>query len=314
MPLISFVIPVYNVAPYVRECLESVIRQDFKDFEVCVVDDGSTDGSSAICDEYAATYPGRFKLKHQPNQGVSVARNNALDMATGQYIWFVDADDYILPGSLRYISKILRQSGCDTLFFGDEPFAAETTAEYEIINDRNDFLYQYTCFCNPLMIFSREIIARNSIQFPVGIRMGEDLEFQYNYLIHSRKLATTPLSFYHIREREGSASRSTSSVTANYIGAKHLLDSMVGTLTPAMVRDNLWLEQRLAERLKALLQSALKAKVTTSHEFTMTFRRYIKELMQLGFGNIGSGSLKIARINIKLYYIIYRIIYNIRSK
>ena len=118
MPLISFVIPVYNVAPYVRECLESVIRQDFKDFEVCVVDDGSTDGSSAICDEYAATYPGRFKLKHQPNQGVSVARNNALDMATGQYIWFVDADDYILPGSLCYISEILRQSGCDTLFFG----------------------------------------------------------------------------------------------------------------------------------------------------------------------------------------------------
>ena len=82
MPLISFVIPVYNVAPYVRECLESVIRQEFKDYEVCVVDDGSTDGSSAICDEYAAAYPGLFKLRHQPNQGVSVARNNALDMAS----------------------------------------------------------------------------------------------------------------------------------------------------------------------------------------------------------------------------------------
>ncbi len=314
MPLISFVIPVYNVAPYVRECLESVIRQEFKDYEVCVVDDGSTDGSSAICDEYAAAYPGLFKLRHQPNQGVSVARNNALDMATGQYIWFVDADDYILPGSLCYISEILRQSGCDTLFFGDESFAADTASEYKIINDRNDFLYRCTCFCNPLMIFSREIIARNDIQFPVGIRMGEDLEFQYNYLIHSRKLATTPFGFYHIREREGSASRSASSAAANYAGAKHLLDIMVGTLTPAIVRDNLWLEQRLSERLKALLQSALKAKVTTVNELTISFRHYLKELRQLGFNNIGNGSLGIARINVKLYYTIYRIIYNIRSK
>lgn len=314
MPLISFVIPVYNVAPYLRECLESVIKQDFKDFEVCVVDDGSTDGSSVICDEYAATYPELFKLRHQPNQGVSVARNNALDMASGQFIWFVDADDYILPDSLCYISEILRQSGCDTLFFGNEPFAAEAAAEYEIINDRNDFLYRYTCFCNPLMIFSREIIVRNSTKFPVGIRMGEDLEFQYNYLIHSRKLATTPLSFYHIRQREGSASRSTSSATANYVGAKHLLDSMIGSLTPAIVRDNLWLEQRLSERIKSLLQSALKTKVTTTNELTMTFRRYLKELKQLGFDNIGSGSLKIARIDVRLYYIIYRIINNIRSK
>ena len=74
-------------------------------------------GGGAICNEYAAAYPGLFKLKHQPNQGVSVARNNAIKMATGQYIWFVDADDYILPGSLHYISEILRQSGCETLFF-----------------------------------------------------------------------------------------------------------------------------------------------------------------------------------------------------
>lgn len=78
MPLISFVIPVYNVASYLHECLDSVVGQDFSDFEVCIVDDGSTDGGGAICNEYAAAYPGLFKLKHQPNQGVSVARNNAI--------------------------------------------------------------------------------------------------------------------------------------------------------------------------------------------------------------------------------------------
>lgn len=313
MPFISFIIPAYNVVEYLEECLDSILGQTFSDYEICLVDDGSTDGTTEMCRRYAQA-DSRIRLISQTNQGVSKARNAALDIARGKYIWFVDADDYILPGSLCYISEILRQSGCDTLFFGDESFAADTASEYKIINDRNDFLYRCTCFCNPLMIFSREIIARNDIQFPIGIRMGEDLEFQYNYLIHSRKLATTPFSFYHIREREGSASRSASSVAANYAGAKHLLDIMVGTLTPAMARDNLWLEQRLSERLKALLQSALKAKVTTVNELTISFRHYLKELRQLGFNNIGNGSLGIARINVKLYYTIYRIIYNIRSK
>ncbi len=314
MPLISFVIPVYNVASYLHECLDSVVGQDFSDFEVCIVDDGSTDGGGAICNEYAAAYPGLFKLKHQPNQGVSVARNNAIKMAIGQYIWFVDADDYILPGSLHYISEILRQSGCETLFFGNEPFVAESAMEYGMIDDRNDFLSRHACFCNPLMIFSREIIARNDIQFPVGIRMGEDLEFQYHYLIHSGRLATTPFKFYHIREREGSASRSTSSAATNYAGAWHLLDSMVSTLTPAIATANRWLEPRLAERLKALLQSALSTKVTTARELRLIFRRYLRAFRQLGFKSIGDGSLKIAKIDIRLYYTIYRIIYNIRSK
>lgn len=82
MARFSFIIPVYNVAPYLSECLDSVLSQDFEDFEVCVVDDGSSDGSSLICDDYAAR-DRHIKLCHQENGGVSVARNKALDMATG---------------------------------------------------------------------------------------------------------------------------------------------------------------------------------------------------------------------------------------
>ncbi len=314
MPLMSFIIPVYNVAPYLRECLNSVIGQDFKDFELCIVDDGSTDGSSTICDEYAATYPQLIKLKHQPNQGVSIARNNALEMATGQFIWFVDADDYILPGSLRYIAEILRQSECDTLFFGLEQFTADAAIVYTKVDQRNDLLTKHACFCNPLMIFSHEIIVENDIRFPAGIRMGEDLEFQYHYLIHAGWLAITPFNFYHIREREGSASRSISSETNNYVGASHLLNSMVDILTPEIAISNQWLETRLVERLKSLLHSALSSKVITVRELRLIFWRYLRIFKQLGFKNIGGGSLKIAKIDIRLYYIIHRIIYNIRRK
>lgn len=314
MPLISVIIPVYNVAPYLHECLDSVVGQDFQDLEVCIVDDGSTDGSGAICDEYAAAYSGLVKLIHQPNQGVSVARNNALKMATGHYLWFVDADDYIQPGSINYIAEILRQSECDTLFFGSESFDAKCAMDYSVVNDRNSFLTHNACFCNPLMIFSHEFIAFNNIEFPAGIRMGEDLEFQYRYLIYSNKLATTPFNFYHIREREGSASRSVSSTAANYYGARHLLNIMAETITPSIVANNRWLEPRLSERLKALLQSGLGAKVNTVRELRRSLGHYICDFKHLGFQNIGSGSLKFARISIRLYYTIYRIIFNIRRK
>lgn len=313
MPLISFVIPVYNVETYLRDCLESIVRQNFKDFEVCIVNDGSTDGSGDICDEYKAYYPNLFKLKHQPNQGVSVARNSAIEMATGKYIWFVDADDYILNGSLNYISEILSCSLCETLFFGDVPFDGTASVECELVKNRESYLFNNHCFCNPLMIFNRKIIANNDIKFPTGIRMGEDLEFQLNYLIHSYKIATTPFKFYFIREREGSASRSVTSAVDNFNGSKHLLDSIVDTITPMIVADNHWLRYRLDERLKALLQSGMQAKVATIENIRHKFKSYIREFKKLGIYDIGGGSLKIARINVRIYYFLYYMLKIIRS-
>jgi len=99
----SIIIPVYNVAPYLRECLDSVLAQTYTDWEAICVDDGSTDGSGAILDEYAAKDP-RFKVIHQANAGVSAARNAALDIAQGEWVWFVDGDDEIHPKSLEFFT------------------------------------------------------------------------------------------------------------------------------------------------------------------------------------------------------------------
>lgn len=96
MPRISIIIPVYNVAPYLRECLDSIQAQTFKDFEALLIDDGSTDGSGQMCDWYAA-HSKRFKVIHKSNGGVSSARNTGLDMAQGDCIGFMDPDDYISP-------------------------------------------------------------------------------------------------------------------------------------------------------------------------------------------------------------------------
>ncbi|KGP76772.1 hypothetical protein JT05_02885, partial [Desulfosporosinus sp. Tol-M] len=117
MPKISIILPVYNVAPYLRECLDSIQEQTYKDFETILIDDGSTDGSGQICDWYDSKYK-RFKVIHKSNGGVSSARNMGLDMAQGEYIGFIDPDDFISPDFYELLLDTLESSGSDISISG----------------------------------------------------------------------------------------------------------------------------------------------------------------------------------------------------
>lgn len=101
MAFFSIIIPVYNVEKYLRECIESVLVQDFNDFEIILVNDGSTDGSQDICEEYALSYSDKIRLINKKNGGLSDARNIGMKQAQGEYLIFVDSDDYITNGSLK---------------------------------------------------------------------------------------------------------------------------------------------------------------------------------------------------------------------
>ena len=118
MPRISIVIPVYNSSRFLEECLRSVLRQDFTDWHVILVDDGSTDGSGTICDQYAATDP-RIEVLHQPNQGLSVARNNGLARAQGEFVLFLDSDDFWLRHNTltTLLDAMDRHPECDFIGF-----------------------------------------------------------------------------------------------------------------------------------------------------------------------------------------------------
>lgn len=123
LPRFSIIIPVYNIAPYLHECFDSILTQTFTDWEAICVDDGSTDGGGDILDEYAAKDP-RFRVFHQPNAGVSAARNLGLDVATGDWIYFVDGDDALATDVLEVYSKlIMGYPSVDAFFFpGVMPF------------------------------------------------------------------------------------------------------------------------------------------------------------------------------------------------
>ncbi len=117
MPFFSVLVPVYNVEQYLTFCLESILMQDFNDYEIILVDDGSTDGSGKLCDEYALKYPDCIKVIHQENCGLLMARRTGIKAAKGQFFMFVDSDDAIEVGTLKKIYAVLENHQYDLLIF-----------------------------------------------------------------------------------------------------------------------------------------------------------------------------------------------------
>ena len=115
--LISIIIPVYNVEDYVQKCLESIAAQTYTNFECIVIDDGSTDRSGEICDSFCAT-DSRFRVIHQENKGLGFARNTRLDNAKGEYIQFVDSDDWILPETFETALRLISSGPYDWVAYG----------------------------------------------------------------------------------------------------------------------------------------------------------------------------------------------------
>ena len=139
IPLISLIVPVFNVEKYLKRCLDSLISQSYKNIEIILIDDGSTDESGKICDRYAKEHSNIIKVLHQENQGLSMARNAGLDIAIGEYIGFVDSDDYVEPKMFERLYNNLLESNADISvcsFFEDKVMFAISTSKdlFEIGN------------------------------------------------------------------------------------------------------------------------------------------------------------------------------------
>ena len=138
-PIVSVIVPVYNAEKFLRPCLDSISGQTFQDYEAILVDDGSTDSSPVICDEYAGRDP-RFRVIHQKNQGVSHARNAGLEAAAGEYVLFVDSDDAILPETIGHLYTVLKENKtCDIAAAGYTLVRTETgeRTEYYVSSDHS---------------------------------------------------------------------------------------------------------------------------------------------------------------------------------
>lgn len=213
---VSFIIPVYNCEKYVAECIESVLanRCDFYEQEIVLIDDGSKDSSGAICDRYAAGHP-EIKVIHQVNQGVSVARNAGLDVATGEWVMFIDADD------------ILRRDALLLLYENAEFYKYEVVKFGSFVFDQNGFLYKQKrkysterleylelLYCRKAImsvwagIYSRAFLEQYSFRFIPKIRIGEDWIVSYKIVYYAQRFKYIDQAIYGWRKNEKSVTRS----------------------------------------------------------------------------------------------------------
>ena len=187
--MISVIIPVYNVEKYLAECVNSVLAQTYTDWEIILVDDGATDSSGAICDEYAAKDP-RILVIHRENGGLSAARNTGLKAARGEYVYFLDSDDYIEPHSLEQLADTARRERADVVFFDGYVFFDECEDDdsvsryirkdtYPRQNGRKILLQllengEYRTAV-PLMIFRKDYLLENNLWFLEGVIHEDEL-------------------------------------------------------------------------------------------------------------------------------------------
>ena len=177
---ISIVIPVYNTIKYLPECISSVMSQDFpsEKYEVICIDDGSSDGSSEMLDMLVEGHS-NFKAIHQENKGVSESRNLGVQLAKGEYIWFVDADDLVLPDSLSIVYSRLAQEKPDRIKFGSWPcyedITIEKCKEIRASNEVPGFDYKDKVVWN--CVIKKEFLIDNSIRFSPLISYAEDEVF-----------------------------------------------------------------------------------------------------------------------------------------
>lgn len=220
-PLVSVVVPVYNVEKYLRECLDSICGQTLKNIEIICVNDGSTDGSLAILEEYASR-DSRMRIISQENRGLSAARNAGLSVARGKYIYFMDSDDVSPQGSLGKMFAEMEKNSLDVLLFGAESFFESEDLEkahpgYKTLYKRRPFETQSgqslvlafknagcgfspsaCCYCS-----TRRFLNENSIRFPEGI-LYEDNVFFWKMILAAKRAKSISDALFRRRVRAGS--------------------------------------------------------------------------------------------------------------
>lgn len=196
--IISIIVPVYNGEKFLEKCIDSIQRQTIENWQLLLIDDGSTDGSPAMCDEYAARDK-RIQVVHKSNGGVSAARNDGLELVQGKYIGFVDADDWILADMYEKLVDCAEQNSADIVMCDAKTVYADGREELDTISqlsqsgmlNRDDLrpelmleLAGSACRC----IYRRSLIQKTGLKYPVGIHFSEDRIFNLYAMGYCRKL------------------------------------------------------------------------------------------------------------------------------
>lgn len=249
---ISVIIPVYNCEKYLERCLDSVLRQrldDGDELQVITIDDGSTDGSGAILDRYATEHS-NIQVIHQPNQGVSAARNHALDLAEGDYIHFVDGDDFLLyDNSYQKLLEILKSGGdpIDVLRINMVTFYESNALELDQYKELNEIEIEFDgtgrdC-CHQLLfdgyacasICRRELVEELNLRFDTHVRLSEDALFNLVLYNYAKRVVRINAAVYGYYKHSASAT-----FTKDKKTLRQMIDNMFDSLPPTIAALDLY--------------------------------------------------------------------------
>ena len=204
-PLLTVVIPVYNVEKYLKRCIDSILIQEWKNYDILLVDDGSTDNSPQICEDYAKAYD-IISVIHKENGGLSEARNTGISNAEGEYVFFLDSDDWIEPNTFSDLAEVIESDQYDIISFNPE----FVKSEHDIIKSDSKrtkrltgkealidmFSYGFITGFATDKIYRKALFTKNTIQFPVG-KYYEDLGTNYKLFLAAKKVYATNQKYYH---------------------------------------------------------------------------------------------------------------------
>ncbi len=232
-PLITVIVPVYNVEAYLPRCVESIIKQTYHNIEIILVDDGSTDNSGSLCDEFAKKDK-RILVIHQKNAGISAARNSALDLAKGEYIAFIDSDDYISEHMISTLYEKLEQTKADMAICNyhkwleneEKLLKSKLSIDDKVVTKEEAFEF---LFCEELSVFMpvawNKLYRRKlwqELRYPKG-RCHEDEYVIHHVLEGCSRVAIVPEEMYYYRIRSGSI-MATRAISASRDFVNSLLD------------------------------------------------------------------------------------------
>lgn len=220
--MISIIIPIYNVEKYLDKCLESVLNQTYKNLEIILINDGSTDRSPNICNKYYKKDK-RIKLINKKNEGVSSARNTGIELSKGKYIVFIDPDDYVTYNHIKVLYDCITRYNVDLVIsnaieINEEGVVVKNEEKKSFLMDKDQCLkellsddnFYHMCWGN---MYRKELLEK--IRFNCKYRIAEDLDFLYKYIKNIKSAYFLSKNTYYYLIREGSATNSTYSEVWN---------------------------------------------------------------------------------------------------
>lgn len=308
---LSIIIPVYNCEKYIDKCFESLIRQDFKDFEIIAINDGSTDNSLKSIEKYCKKYD-FIKLIDKENEGQGVARNIGIKIAHGEYVTFVDSDDYLSgKDSIRLLYNQMKKNDLDLLIYNynivinDKIISNNLNLKENKIFKKEEILTSFLetnevegFSCNK--IFKRDILIKNNINF-LEHKKFEDIPMVVKYILNSEKIMFNNKKLYNYVMRTDS--------TTNKINIKSLLDEVdsMHVLLETIINNNYgifdksinkYLDKKISLYIKYRIKNLIKGKITYN-EFKIIIIKYLK------LNKMFSQNNKNNRLIIKIFMLLY---------